>query len=154
MATLYEIDELILDCIDIETGEIVDFEKLEALQIERDEKILGIALWIKNLEADAKAYKEEKDVFAKKQSVAENKIKSLKGYLSAYLDGQAFKSPKANITFRSSESVDITDITQIPEQFLKYAEPTADKVEIKKMLKSGFTVDGARLVESKNIQVK
>jgi hypothetical protein len=154
MSSLYQIEEAIMDCVDMETGEIVDCDRLEELQMERDDKIQNIALWIKNLESDAEAYKKEKDSFADKQKVAENKVKRLKEYLGTYLDGQAFKSTRVNISFRSSESVNVTDISKVPEQFLKYAEPTADKTAIKKMLKSGFTVDGAELVTSNNIQIK
>lgn len=154
MGNLYQIDEAIMDCVDMETGEIVDCEKLAELQMERDDKIQNIALWVKCLEADAEAYKKEKDSFAEKQKVAENKAKRLKEYLATYLDGQTFKSRKVNISFRASEAVNITDVTKIPEQFLKYTEPTADKTAIKKMLKSGFTVDGAELVTNSNIQIK
>lgn len=154
MSSLYQIEEAIMSCVDMETGEIVDCEKLEELQMERDDKIQNIALWVKNLEADVEAYKKEKDSFAEKQKVAENKAKRLKEYLSTYLDGQVFKSTRVNISFRSSEAVNITDVAKIPEQFLKYTEPTADKTAIKKMLKSGFTVDGAELVTNSNIQIK
>lgn len=152
--TLYQIEEAILGCVDMETGEIVDCEKLTELQMERDEKIQNIALWVKNLEAEAKAYKEEKDSFAAKQKSAESKAENLKKFLSTYLEGQAFKSTKVNVSFRASESVNVTDISKVPEQFLKFAEPTADKVAIKKMLKDGFTVDGAELVTNQNIQIK
>ena len=64
MATLYEIDAGILSCIDVETGEVLDPEKLEALQMEREEKIESVALWYKNLCSDAEAYKAEKQAFA------------------------------------------------------------------------------------------
>lgn len=154
MSSLYQIEEAILACVDMETGEIVDCDKLAELQMERDDKIQNIALWVKNLEADAEAFKKEKDSFAEKQKAAENKAKRLKEYLGTYLDGQAFKSTRVNISFRSSEAVNITDVTKIPEQFLKYAEPTADKTAIKKMLKEGFVVDGAELVTNSNIQIK
>lgn len=55
--TLYEIDSAIMDCVDEETGEIIDLEKLEALNIERDKKVEGIALAVKNYAAEAKAIK-------------------------------------------------------------------------------------------------
>ena len=58
---LYEIDNEILSCVDMETGEVVDMDKLNNLQMERDQKIENIGCWIKNLLADAKALKEEKD---------------------------------------------------------------------------------------------
>lgn len=34
--TLYEIDARIGECIDVETGEILDYEKLDGLQMERE----------------------------------------------------------------------------------------------------------------------
>ena len=40
---LYEIENEILNCVDMETGEIVDIKKLESLQMERDQKIENIA---------------------------------------------------------------------------------------------------------------
>ena len=133
---LYEIEQEILACVDLETGEIIDPEKLEALELERDRKIEGIALWVKNLDAEAKAYKEEKDSFAQKQKVAENKAKSLKEFLSHYLDGTAFKSTKVNVSFRHSTAVDVFSMDELMnyddcDSYLKYAEPTPDKKAIK-----------------------
>ena len=68
MANLWEIDAHIMQaCIDTETGEVIDEELLNKLSLERDQKIENIAKWIKNLEADAEAYKQQKTVFAEKQ---------------------------------------------------------------------------------------
>ena len=53
-----------------ETGEIIDLEKLEALNIERDKKVEGIALAVKNYAAEAKAIKEEEEKLAKRLEVA------------------------------------------------------------------------------------
>ena len=36
MRALYDIDQAILSCVDPETGEILDVEMLDALQMERD----------------------------------------------------------------------------------------------------------------------
>ena len=55
MRALYEIDNDILACVDKETGEIVDTEKLESLEIEREKKIEGVILWRKDLMAEAEA---------------------------------------------------------------------------------------------------
>lgn len=151
---LYEIDKAVMDCIDLETGEIVDIEKLDELTIERDEKIQNIALWIKNLKSDAEALKAEKDAFAQRQKVAENKADSLKKYLSDYLAGQAFKTEKVAISFRKSEAVEVTNIELLTEDFLTYKEPTVNKTAIKEAIKSGTSVPGAMLVENQNIQIK
>ena len=53
--TLYEIDSTIMDCVDEETGEIIDLEKLEALNIERDQNVEGLALAVQKYAAEAKA---------------------------------------------------------------------------------------------------
>ena len=156
---LYEIEQEILACVDLETGEIIDPEKLEALELERDRKIEGIALWVKNLDAEAKAYKEEKDSFAQKQKVAENKAKSLKEFLSHYLDGTAFKSTKVNVSFRNSKAVDVFSMDELMnyddcDSYLKYAEPTPDKTAIKNAINNGVKIPGCRIVENSNIQIK
>ena len=75
---LYEIDAAILDCVDMETGEVIDEDKLDSLSVERDVKIENICCWIKNLKAEAEALKAEKESFAKRQKTAENKMESLK----------------------------------------------------------------------------
>ena len=98
---LYEIENEILNCVDMETGEIVDIKKLESLQMERDQKIENIGCWIKNLLSDAEALKSEKENLARRQKVAESKATSLKEYLSRYLDGEKFKSTRVAISFRS-----------------------------------------------------
>ena len=57
---LYEIDNAILDCIDLETGEVIDTERLDAPNMERDAKIENVACWIKDLRAENEAIKSEK----------------------------------------------------------------------------------------------
>ena len=80
--TLYEIDNAILECIDLETGEIIDIDKLNELQLKKETKIENVALWIKDLKAEAEAIKAEKLALAERQRVAENKAESLKRWLA------------------------------------------------------------------------
>ena len=151
---LFEIDAKILECVDIETGEIFDEDKFEELELTRDAKIENICLWIKNLAAEAAALKTEKDAFAERQKRAENKMESLKKYISAYLDGTKFESTKVKVSFRKSEYLDISEDAVIPEEFLKYKEPEVDKTGLKKALKSGTQFAGVALLERQNIQIK
>ena len=151
---LYEIDNEIMNCIDEETGEIVDVEKLDSLVMERDVKIENICLWIKNLKADAVALKAEKDNFATRQKAAENKAESLTKYISNYLNGDKYKSARVTVSYRKSEAVNITDISQIPTEYIKPAEPQADKTAIKNAIKSGTAIPGAEIIENQNIQIK
>lgn len=151
---LYEIDEAILACIDTETGEIIDEARLDELEIEYNTKIENVGLWIKDLNAEAKAIKEEVDSLNGRRKVAENKANSLKEYLRYALDGQKFKTPKLSVSYRKSKSVNIISQGDIPEEYLKYAEPTVNKTEVKKAIEQGQVVPGAEIVENQSIQIK
>ena len=151
---LYEIDQAILNCIDLETGEIIDTEQLDKLTMEREAKLENVACWIKELKAEAEALKAEKQRLAERQKVAENKMESLKNYLAYALDGQAFKTVRASVTFKKSQAVEIVDIYKLDENYLRYKEPEADKTAIKEALKQGKTVAGATLVENTSVIIK
>ena len=162
MASLYEINQSILNCVEVEpgttvnmeTGEVIDLEKLSLLKMERSEKIRNIALWIKNLKADAKALKEEKEAFYKRQKAAENKAAQLERYLANVLDGEKVKETEFSIGWRKSKAVTITDEKKSPEAFLIAQPPKVDKTAIGKALKGGEDVPGAELEERVNIQIK
>ena len=170
MATLYDIDKRITDCIrlevtgetiDPETGEIIDEvteyideEALEALLMERENKIEGVALWYKNLLADEKALKAEKQAFENRRKTAERKIESLKGYLSAALAGEKFETTKVKISFRKSEQVVCDDIDKVPDEYLRFKGPELNKATVKNAIKWGEEVPGCRIKEKYNIQIK
>lgn len=150
---LYDIDAKIMECVDIETGEIINEDALDALTMERDAKVENIALWIKNLKAEAEALKAEKDAFAKRQKTAENKMNSLKQYLSGYLDGTKFETAKCKVSFRKSEYVYVSEEADIPDEYLKFKEPDVDKTKLKAALKAGTTVSGCCIETRQNIQI-
>ena len=105
MASLYEIDQAIMECIDWESGEILDSARLDALQMERQDKVESVALWIKNLSADALAYKAEKDAFAEREKKALKKVEDLKAWLAGALGGEKFSTWRCAVSFRKSEAV-------------------------------------------------
>lgn len=87
MASLYEIDQSILSCVDPETGEIIDVEQLQQLMMDKQAKIEGIALWVKNLESDAAEFAAEEAAFADRKKRAAAKVDALKKYLTFALNG-------------------------------------------------------------------
>lgn len=161
MATLWQIDEEIMACIDQETGEIIDGERLDALQMERKAKLENVALWVKNLEADAAAFKAEKQAFEAREKAAANKVKGLKEWLGKALQGAKFATEKCAVSFRKSEAVEIADegtlrtwaVVNRPE-LLRIREPEIDKTEVKKALKAGEEIPGAAVAEKLNINIK
>ena len=157
MRSLYEIDNDILNCVDEETGEIIDSAALDALNMERDAKIEGVACWIKDLKAEAEALKAEKQALADRQKKAEIKAESLKKWLAFALGGKKFESARAAVSFRKSKSVEITDINELimkDDDLLVYQEPKPDKKAIAAAIKSGREVAGAVLVENESVIIK
>ena len=152
--TLYEINAAITDCVDAETGEVIDFERLVALNMERETKLENIALWIKDLNAEAAAIKAEKMKLAERQAATENKAESLKEFLSEQLGGQKLSTPRCVVSFRRTKSVNVTDLWKIPEDYLKYSDPTPDKKALGEALKAGKTIEGAELVEKLSAIIK
>lgn len=154
MATLYEIDQGILNCFDLETGEILNVDKLSKLQMERDTKIENVALWIKNLNADIAAYKAEKDSFAEKEKQAKTKVEGLKTWLGFALNGNKFNTTKVAVSFRKSEVVEV-DEEQCPKEWMNEKVTfSPDKIAIKNAIKQGREIEGCTLIEKNNIQIK
>lgn len=164
--TLYEIEQAYLDaleeCLDMETGEILDQAKFEEVQStyckDKNAKIENIICLIKNKKAMADAVKAEKLKLGDRQKVLENEVESLSNYLESILNGESFESAKGKVSFRKSESVEI-DLkvfmqNENSKMFLKVKDPEPIKADIKKALKSGMVLKGATLVSSNNIQIK
>lgn len=155
MASLYEIDRSILECVDMDTGELIDPERLEGLYMERSQKIENIVLWIKNLQSDALAFKAEKEAFDKREKAATAKAESLKRYLAQALQGEKFSTDKCAVSFRRSEQVEILDENALPEEFkVKAIVFRPNKTAIKAALKEGQDVIGCRLTENMNPQIR
>ena len=164
MRALYEIDQAILNCCDIETGEIIDPEKLTALQMERDRKLEGVALWVKDLNYEAQMVKEEADKLTARKKSLDNKIASLKAWLLWALDGEKLKTPRCNVYQTHNTKLNVIDEQSIinyiqthyrePEQFLKFTLPEIRKDAVKAEIKAGKEIPGAALEATESVVIK
>ena len=163
MKPLYEIDQAILDCVDLETGEILDAEKLDALQMEREQKLEGVALWIKDLKAEAEAVKAEADKLTARKKAVENKIDGLKQWLLYALQGEKLKTPRCNVYQTHNQKLNVPDepglisflqTLEEPEKFLRFKDPELKKDDIKKALKEGTIIPGAALEDTEGLVIK
>nr|DAU14826.1 MAG TPA: resistance protein [Caudoviricetes sp.] len=159
---LFEIDERLAACVKISddqavdtvTGEVIDIEAVEALEMEREQKIENIGLWIKELTAQAEAIKAEKNKLAEREKSAKSKAERLKEFLTAYLGGKKFETAKVAIKFRSVESVSVPDVAMLPAEYIRTKITNeADKTAIKNVIKAGEVVAGAELVKKQSISV-
>lgn len=156
--TLFEIDKAIQDFefeVDEETGEILNPNALEELEMAREQKIENVGLYIKNLEAEATAVENQEKIFADRKKRIRKKIEGLKGFLGYALDGQKFKTDRVEMSFRKSESVLVKDEYLIPDEYCDFTVMRKpNKKNIKDALKNGKELMGVELVEKQNVQIK
>ena len=163
MRALYDIDAAILACVDQETGEILDPEKLDALQMEREQKLEGVALWVKDLKAEAEAVKAEADKLTARKKAVENKIDGLKQWLLYALNGEKLKTARCNVYQTHSQKVVIDDekalvdmlmTSPFGEKFLRVKEPEIDKNALKDSMKQGYEYEFAHLEQTESVVIK
>ena len=153
--TLYEIESAILECVDTETGEVVDFNRLNQLTLDKHIKIDNLACWYKQLNAESVAIDVEINALESRKKAKKNKAENLKHYLSDILGGLRFESPRNQISWRTSDEVCILDADKIPSEYKsEKIEVTISKCDIKKAIKAGGIVSGAELLYKNNIQIK
>lgn len=162
MMKLYEIDREIEACIDFETGEILNPERLDALQMERTKKLEGVACYIKNLNAYVDELAKEENAMAERRKQAKRKVEGLSQWLANALRGEKLTTAKAAVSFRKSERLDIIDedsfclwaMSEERDDLLKFTAPTANATAIKKAIKAGADIPYARIEEHLNMQIK
>lgn len=163
MNSLYEIGHgylTALDALEIdeETGEILNFEAVDALSDQFEEKAESVACYIKNLDAFAASLKSEESNLSERRKSAERKADNLKKYLASCLDAvnkDKLETTRAKVSFRKSVQVSILDEAKLPKKFMvKTVTSKPDKTEIKKAIQDGKKVAGASLIENRNIQIK
>ena len=155
--TLYEINEQIQKAIELgfnpETGEILDESALEQLQLDRDEKIENICLFIKDLKAEAAALDAEKKNLDARASVAKKKSDSLSRYLQAMLDGEKFKTARCSISYRKTSAVIVDDENELPELCIRIRKEP-NKTAIKDYINAGVSVPGAHIEDRQSMIIK
>lgn len=159
---LYEIDSAIAALIDMETGEIQDYESFETLQMARDQIIENMGLVLKNAAAASAAIKAEMDALRSRKEAADRTVERMKEYIMQATGGQKFETPRVRLSFRSSTRVEISNEEVLlnwlesnnKENCIKYKTPEISRSEVGKLLKNGEEVPGATLAEYRNLQVK
>lgn len=160
--TIYEIDSAIMDLIDPETGEILDEEAFSALHMAREKKIENLALYIKNLSAEARAIQDEIATLTERRDKVKKKAQSLEAYLARVLDGMKFRTARCVVSWRKSNALVVDDDLSVVGWALENGydacviqhKPTVSKKAVTELIKAGVDVPHARIVENMNMGVK
>lgn len=131
---------------------------LNSIEVQIREKSSNIVMYAQNLNLTAEGIDNEIERLKELRDSYRKKAQRLKDYISWVLqenDIQLVESDLFRLSFRKSESVEVYDITQLPESFLKVKiEKSLDKDMIKKAIKSGVEVPGATVITKQNLQIK
>jgi len=154
---MYNLQQLILDGADEE--ELKGY--MDTISLEREAKLEGYAMVIKNLENENAGIKAEEERFAKRRKYNENAIARMKERMAETLETvepdakgvKRLKTEKFTFSFRKSTSVQIENDAAIPPQFIE-VEKTISRAELAKALKVGKQIEGAQLVENQSLSIR
>ena len=168
MRSLYDIDsriEALLslpeeDVVDVETGEVKRdiWSELDALDIERREKIANIALFIKQAKAEAAMLREYAKQISDRARAKETRVERLIAHTAAsmmqYAD-RTIEDKRVRVTATTSKSVDVPDVSVLPDEYKRVKTTIeADKTKLAKALKAGETFEGVYVIEKPTLRIK
>lgn len=134
-------------------------KRLADLEMERPRKIENCALFIKNRRAMAAAIRAEEMSLADRRHRYEADAERVERLLERSLAGERFETSKVCIRWRKSQAVEIDLGAEMGwsgedvYRFIKYTS-RIDKDAVKKALKAGEDVPGARIVTKNNMTIE
>ena len=161
--TLYQIPALMRQAldnleVDEETGEILNADTLNQLELSAKDKIANTGRYIRECTVLLDAMKQAKQNIDARMKTLQKRLDYLTG-LS--LDGmealgvKKIEEPDIRISTRKSISTVIEDEEAIPSKFVTIVQTEKiNKTEIKKAIQAGEDVPGAYLVENINLAIK
>ena len=133
-------------------------KELDKLEMNFEEKIKNIVMLMRNYESDITAIDEEIKRLQDLKKYKKNQVESLKNYVAYAMETaqkEKLETDIFKIWFRKSKAVEILEEDKIPEDFTEIVEvKKIDKTELKKALQAGQEIEGAQLVQRKNLQIK
>ena len=158
---LYEISDAIraaLDHIDVdpETGEILNADNLHAVEAEASDKIEATALYLRELDAEAKAAKEEADRMLARVKSMQKRSDYLKAMLLDALHATGkVKTARVSVSIRTSKAIEVADGVTLPDAFVTVRTTTTpNKTALKEAIEAGADIEGVRLVERESVQIR
>ena len=152
--------QLLINQIIEAEGEMT-YEIQQALEINEQQlqsKAVDYCYVIKQLDYDCEQIDNEIARLNKLKKVRSNLTDRLKNTVSSAMqlyDVEKIETPLIKLSFRNSESVEITNEQQLDACFIvTKTVTTPDKKAIKDAIKNGVFVEGATISYNKNLQIK
>lgn len=158
---LYEISDAIrqaLDHIELdeETGEVLSADELHAVEAEASEKIEATALYLRELDAEAKAAKDEADRMLARVKSMQKRSDYLKSMLLDALHATGkVKTVRVTVSIRTTKAVEIAEGADLPEAYTTVKTTVSpNKVAIKQALLDGVEVPGCSLEARESVSIR
>lgn len=146
---------------DLDLDEQTIADTLEGMSGELEVKATNVAMFVRNLEANAAAIKEAEQSMSARRKSIENRADGMRRYLLANMQHAGItkiESPYFALSIKSNPAaVVINEPGLIPAEFMRQPEPppaAPDKTAIKEALKAGREVPGAHLAQGVRLEIK
>lgn len=158
---LYEISDAIraaLDHIDVdpETGEILNADNLHAVEAEASDKVEATALYLRELDAEAKAAKDEADRMIARVKSMQKRSDYIKSMLLDALHATGkVKTARVSVSIRTTQAVAIDEGANLPEAYTTVKTTVSpNKIAIKQALLDGVEVPGCHLEARESVSIR
>lgn len=152
-ALRFALDDIV---VDEETGEILNADALHAVEAQAAEKIEATALYLREIDAEAKAAKEEAERILARVKSMQKRSDYLKSMLldAIHATGKV-KTARVTVSIRTTQAVQINQEQAIPEAFTtKKITISPNKVLIKETISAGGCVPGCELIERESVSIR
>jgi len=177
---LFEIEQSMMNLLEYnindETGEIIETEEefnelYNSIQLDLQTKLDNTNCLQKMIDGEIEVIDKEIKRLTAEKSARNRKKEWLKNRVDAFVKRQFTDEngnideegvhkyklvlPHSKISYRKSDSVEVTDLDKIPEEYIKTkVEKNPDKMAIKNAIKDGKKISGAQIITNYNIQIK
>lgn len=152
-ALRFALDDIV---VDEETGEILSSDALHAVEAQAAEKIEATALYLRELDAEAKAAKEEADRMLARVKSMQKRSDYLKAMLLNALHATGkVKTARVTVSIRTTQAVSVDEGANLPEAYTTVKTTVSpNKVAIKQALLDGVEVPGCHIEERESVQIR
>lgn len=152
-ALRFALDDIV---VDEETGEILNADALHAVEAQAAEKVEATALYLRELDAEAKAAKEEADRMLARVKSMQKRSDYLKAMLLDALHATGkVKTGRVTVSIRTTQAVEIEEGANLPEAYTTVKTTVnPNKVAIKQALLDGVEVPGCHLEARESVSIR
>lgn len=152
-ALRFALDDIV---VDEETGEILNADALHAVEAQAAEKIEATALYLRELDAEAKAAKDEADRMLARVKSMQKRSDYLKAMLLDALHATGkVKTGRVTVSIRTTQAVAVDEGANLPEAYTTVKTTVSpNKVAIKQALLDGVEVPGCSLEARESVSIR